>query len=150
MLVGCGGSQAIKTADGLRCPACETLRVTRIMDGDTLDSLAGRVRLYGVDTLERGEPCFYEATDRLRELAGDMVRVETGPRLTDRYDRLLYDVYTDGGDSKDAALIGEWLGVAWTRDGQHRGARPVSGLGTQGGTLPPPHPGMALTNGVLY
>ena len=35
-----------------------------------------RVRLYGVDTPERGEPCFEEATERFRELAGGRVRIE--------------------------------------------------------------------------
>jgi hypothetical protein len=31
-----------------------------------------------VDTPERGEPCHDEATQKLRELAGDSVRVERG------------------------------------------------------------------------
>lgn len=48
------------------------------------------------------------------------MRVEAGPRQSDRYDRLLGYVYTEGGASIDAALIREGLGEAWTRDGQHR------------------------------
>ena len=76
--------------------------------------------MFGVDTPERGEPCFGEATERLRGLAGSMVRVENGPRPTDRYDHLLYYLYTEGADSIDSALIREGLGEAWTRDGQHR------------------------------
>ena len=55
-----------------------------------------------------------------RRLAGDTVRKETGPRMEDRYDRLLLYTYTEGGDSIDAALIREGFGKAWTRDGQHR------------------------------
>jgi len=42
-----------------------------------------RIRLNGVDTPERGEPCFLEATERFKELAGDAVRIEHGPRLSD-------------------------------------------------------------------
>ncbi len=67
-------------------------KVTRVIDGEEL-----RIRLYGVDSPEKGEPCFEEATDRLRELAGDEVRVELGPRSQDRYGRLLYYVYTQDG-----------------------------------------------------
>ena len=60
-----------------------------MIDGDTFDSANGRIRIFGVDTPERGEPCYDEATQRLRELAGDSVRVEFGPREEDDYDRLL-------------------------------------------------------------
>lgn len=48
--------------------------------------------------------------------------VETGPRDTDRYGRLLYYVYTADGASIDATLVREGLARAWTRDGQHRKA----------------------------
>ena len=89
----------------LRCPACSTLEVSRVIDGDTFVSPAGRVRLFGVDTPERGQRCFQEATDRLRQLAGTTVRVETGPRDTDRYGRLLYYVFTaDGANRFEEAL----------------------------------------------
>lgn len=104
----------------LRCQACPTLEVSRVIDGDTFDSPVGRVRLFGVDTPERGQRCFNEATERLSQLAGTTVRVETGPRDTDRYGRLLYYVYTADGASIDAALVREGLARAWTRDGRHR------------------------------
>jgi len=113
---------ACSGATELNCPDCKLLEVTRVIDGDTFVSPAGRVRLFGVDTPERGQQCFKEATDRLSELAGTTVRVETGPRATDRYGRLLYYVYTEDGASIDAALVREGLGRAWTRDGQHRRA----------------------------
>ena len=69
-----------------------------------------RTMLYGVNTPERGEKCYKEATARLRELAGGEVRVELGPRSSDRYGRLLYYVYTQDGDSIDEILISEGLG----------------------------------------
>ena len=104
----------------LCCDDCDIISVTRIIDGDTLVSDRGRVRLYGIDTPEVGERCADDATDRLKGLAASKVRVESGPRSTDRYGRLLYYVYDVDGDSIDARLILEGLGRAWTQDGQHR------------------------------
>ena len=93
----------------------------RVIDGDTFATSGNQsVRLFGVDTPERSEPCFDEATTRLRELADGEVRVEVGPRSGDRYGRLLYYVYTQDGDSIDEILVSEALAKAWTRDGQHR------------------------------
>ena len=83
-------------------------------------SLYARIRLFGVDTPERGQPCFNQATQRFEELAGDTVRVEFGPRQEDRYGRILYYVYNNEGESIDEMLIREGLAEAWTRDGQHR------------------------------
>lgn len=104
----------------LRCLECPTLEVSQVIDGDTFVSPAGRVRLFGVDTPERGQRCFQEATERLRQLTGRTARVEAGPRDTDRYGRRLYYVYTEDGTSIDAGLVREGLARAWTRDGQHR------------------------------
>ena len=104
----------------LRCLDCAEEQVIRVIDGDTLDTTRGRIRLFGVDTQERGERCASKATDRLRELAGKTVRLEDGPRATDSFDRLLAYVYTKDGISIDETLILEGLATAWTRDGQHR------------------------------
>ena len=103
----------------LCCEDCETLTVTRVIDGDTLVSPMGRVRLYGVDTPEVGQRCADEATDRLRGLAGDTVRVEPGPRSYDQYGRLLFYLYAADGESIDEVLVSEGLAVAWRKDGKH-------------------------------
>ena len=98
--------------------------VLRVVDGDTLDVLiAGnnhRIRLFGVDTPERGERCYQEAMDRTQELSGDSVLLEAGPRKEDKYGRLLFYLYTQSGESIDTKLIQEGLATAWTRDGQYR------------------------------
>lgn len=99
----------------------ERAMVVNVIDGDTLDTSRGRVRLVGVDTPERGQRCAVEATDRLRALAGDTVRLEDGPRLIGPFGRRLAYVYTEDGASIDEALIRDGLATAWTRDGQHRG-----------------------------
>ena len=104
----------------LRCDDCNEVRVDKVIDGDTLDSPSGRGRLFGVDTPERGQPCAAEATNRLSELAGSSVRVEDGPRLSDKFGRRLAYVYTESGSSIDEILVREGLGTAWSEDGQHQ------------------------------
>ena len=70
---------------------------------------------------ERGEPCFNEATERLRELAGGTLRVGRGPRAEDRYGRSLFYVYTQYCECIDETLVRGGLALAVTWDGQHRG-----------------------------
>ena len=122
LVIGCSTTGAVlqEYETTLRCDDCPALPVERVIDGDTLDTSAGRVRLFGVDTPEWGERCFNRATRALEELAGGTVRVEVGPRLRDPNGRLLYYVYTEAGNSVDETLIREGLALAWTRDGQHR------------------------------
>lgn len=100
--------------------------VVDVVDGDTIDVVIGgmeeRVRLYGVDTPERGDRCFFEAAARTEALTRGGVLLESGPRARDRYGRLLAYVYTPDGASVDAQLIAEGLGTAWRQDGQHRDA----------------------------
>ena len=120
ILVACSPNNEPVYESRLKCPDCPFLKVSSIIDGDTFDSERGRVRLFGVDTPERGQRCYQAATHRFRELAGDVVRFQFGPRLLDRSGRLLYYVYTSAGDSIDEALIREGFGRAWRQDGQHR------------------------------
>ena len=119
-MISCGGNQPIQeyTTD-LRCPDCPALKVDRVIDGDTFVSPLGRVRLFGVDTPERGMPCFNEARQGFHDLAGHEVRVENGPRRTDPGGRLLFYLYTINGNSIEEILLRSGLARAWTRDGQH-------------------------------
>jgi endonuclease YncB( thermonuclease family) len=96
------------------------VEVTGVVDGDTIDTSIGRVRFFGVDTPERGEQCFTEATEFTRLLVGNQVRLEDGPRLEDTYGRRLAYVFGSSGNSIDVQLIAGGLAVAWTRDGQHK------------------------------
>jgi len=98
--------------------------VQRIIDGDTLEVRAAgtdiTVRLYGVDTPERDEACYQEATDRLEALAGSRVQLLPDARLTDRFGRELRYVYASDGTLIDEALVAEGYGYAWTDDGSMR------------------------------
>ncbi len=98
--------------------------VLRVIDGDTIDvRLAGveeRVRYYGIDTPERGERCFAEATERNEALVGDTVLLLPDARERDAFDRLLRYVFTEDGASVAARLIAEGLSTAWPEDGAYR------------------------------
>ncbi len=83
--------------------------VTNVIDGDTIDTTAGRVRLIGIDTPERGD-CNYEpAADELlrviAEQSDQVVLVRGGTDDTDRYDRLLRYVDTVGGRDLNLHMI---------------------------------------------
>ena len=80
--------------------ACQSQpTVTKIVDGDTLDvdrnGETVRIRLLNIDTPERGECLYQEATDRLTELAppGTRVRLEHDQEREDRYGRELAAVF---------------------------------------------------------
>ena len=55
-------TQAIGPPQLFYCPDCQLVDVFGVVDGDTIDTSIGRVRFFGVDTPERGDTCFKEAT----------------------------------------------------------------------------------------
>ena len=69
--------------------------VARVIDGDTFELSNGEtVRLLAVDTPERGQRYYGEATDLLERLVlGKEVRLEFADRRRDNYGRLLSYVY---------------------------------------------------------
>jgi len=76
----------------------EEAKVLRVIDGDTIDvEINGerqRVRYIGMNTPERNEPCFDEATQANVDLAlGKAVHLVSDVSETDRYGRLLRYVY---------------------------------------------------------
>ena len=99
-------------------------QVVKIVDGDTIDVLIGghqeRVRYYGIDTPERGQPCFQEATDRNKQLVAQAVLLLPDARERDRYGRLLRYVFDERGASIDERLIAEGFAHAWRQDGAYK------------------------------
>jgi micrococcal nuclease len=79
-------------------PAMRIALVTDVVDGDTLTIEGGsRVRLLGIDTRERGEPCYQEAKDFLKELVEmKEIGLEADAEDKDRYGRLLRHVWLNG------------------------------------------------------
>jgi len=99
-------------------------RVEEVLDGDTIDVILDgrltRVRYYGVDTPERGDRCFREATDRNESLVGGRVLLLPDARDEDAFGRELRYVFTREGVSVDATLVAEGFGQAWRQDGRYR------------------------------
>jgi micrococcal nuclease len=89
-------------------------RVTRIIDGDTLEVLTAdneklKVRLEGIDTPERDQPFGDSATLHLTKLAHDKPCVLVSSSK-DQYGRTLADVLVDG---KSLNLQMVEAGLAW-------------------------------------
>lgn len=105
-----------------------TTTVTGIIDGDTIDTAEGRVRVIGIDTPERGECGYEQATQNAAAI------VPVGSRVTltavaskddtDMYDRLLRYVTASDGTDLGVAQIQDQLADARydSRDGY--GAHP--------------------------
>lgn len=80
----------------------ETGVVTKVVDGDTIwVAGAGKVRLVGMDTPERGQCGFEQATDHLEALlmGREVTLSYDGRDDRDRYGRLLRYVDVDGVDA---------------------------------------------------
>ena len=95
--------------------AAAALRVTRVIDGDTVDVCCpeARVRLLGIDAPERGEPHSDEATGMVERLAqGQPIRLEKCEEEADRYDRLLRHVFA-GGTHVNVRLVEAGLARAY-------------------------------------
>ena len=110
---------------GFSLESLESATVTDVIDGDTIVvQLRGQVatiRYFGVNTPERGERCFREATDRNELLIEEgTVLLLPDVRTTDRFGRLLRYVFLEDGTSVDATLVAEGFGLAWRDDGRYR------------------------------
>ena len=71
----------------------DNVRASHIVDGDTFYL---SVRLIGIDSPERNEDLYREASDYLRELLrGRRVRIEQDEEQLDRYGRILGYVYVE-------------------------------------------------------
>ena len=68
--------------------------VTKVIDGDTVIVEGERVRLAGIDTDERGYPCYHDAKKKMETLVlGKEVKLERAERNKDQYGRLLRYLY---------------------------------------------------------
>ena len=84
-------------------------KVTRVIDGDTIELETGeRIRYIGMDTPERGEPFFDEATEFNSYLVlNKTIRIQYGKEKLDRYDRTLAYVYVPVGNGE--IFVNAWI-----------------------------------------
>jgi endonuclease YncB( thermonuclease family) len=93
----------------------QTAEVDYVYDGDTIDVILDgreyRLRYIGVDTPEREEPFYQEASDFNRELVeGQAVILVKDVSETDQYGRLLRYVYLPDGTFVNAEIIRNGMG----------------------------------------
>ena len=99
----------------LSCTSREQVgQVVKVIDGDTFDLKSGeekiRVRLFGIDSPERGQAFNVKAKEFTAGLiAGKDVRVVI--RNKDRYGRFVGDVYLADGEYVNAEIVR--AGYAW-------------------------------------
>lgn len=113
---GCGQSRCAEIlsryqlGDHQTCGPAGAL-VTRVVDGDTVELEGGsRVRYIGVNTPERGEDYYQEATELNRQrVEGKRVELVYDQECTDRYGRLLAYVCDPGGEMVNEALVSACL-----------------------------------------
>ena len=88
-IAGCGEDKSAATGS--------EFKVERVIDGDTIILDDGRtVRYIGIDTPERGDPYYDEATEANHRLVdGKEAKLELGEEEKDHYGRTLAYVYVD-------------------------------------------------------
>ena len=116
---------ALALPPGVTLDGLERAEVAEIVDGDTItakleDGRTLPIRYFGIDTPERGDRCFREATDRNEQLIGDTVLLLPDQRLEDSNGRLLRYIFLEDGTSVDATLVAEGFAEAWRADGYYR------------------------------
>jgi endonuclease YncB( thermonuclease family) len=89
----------------------------RVIDGDTIKLQSGEtIRYLGIDTPEKGEPLFDEATELNRSLlAGKSIVFESDITDKDRYGRLLRYVFADD-ICVNLELVRNGLSLAYNED----------------------------------
>ena len=123
ILAGCGSAPTLESCDDVArattrggaesSVSSRGVLVQRVIDGDTVVLADGeRVRYIGMDTPERGEPFFDEATEYNRRLVeGQRVGLLKDQSETDRFGRLLRYVFA-GDILVNADLVREGLAEA--------------------------------------
>jgi micrococcal nuclease len=76
----------------------ETATVAHVVDGDTIELTDGRrVRYIGINTPERDQPYYQEATEANRQLVdGKDVQLECDQETFDKYGRTLAYIWVEG------------------------------------------------------
>jgi endonuclease YncB( thermonuclease family) len=77
----------------------KTVQLAYVIDGDTIRTNLGTVRLVGIDTPEKGEPGYEEAKLVLTLLLDGKITLVQDVNYYDKYHRMLRYVLVDGEDA---------------------------------------------------
>jgi len=104
--------------------------VAKVIDGDSVELRGGdRVRLLAIDTPEKGQPLYEEATRLLDSLAvGKLARLEYSKRRRDRYGRLLAYVYLEDSVFVNERIIESGMGNLYLWEDNELGSPVISEL----------------------
>lgn len=72
----------------------EAVNISEVIDGDTVNSEIGKIRLLGINTPERRMPFYSEAKNFTMQILGKKVEIEN--RGKDKYDRILAYIFLNG------------------------------------------------------
>lgn len=94
--------------------SAQTGKVVAVKDGDTIEMMMGkkaiRIRLFGVDSPEKGQPFGEKARQYTADLCyGKVVRLQQKDK--DQYGRIVGEIFLPDGSSLNARLIA--AGFAW-------------------------------------
>lgn len=100
------------------------IKVTKVVDGDSLRSGPLKIRLHGIDAPERKQtcrtaggvewPCGTAATDTMKTIIGTTPQLACTLIDVDRYGRLVMRCRADGADIAET-LVAEGLALAYRR-----------------------------------
>ena len=112
-LIGGEGENNVSCLDIPSLPDNSIKMVTKVIDGDTIIIEGGQsVRIIGIDTDERGYPCYDVAKNRLEELVlNKEVRLEKSVEDLDQYCRYLRYILLDNKNI-GLQMVSEGLAVA--------------------------------------
>lgn len=135
---------------GTTAPPADAVTFVAVIDGDTIETSAGKVRIIGIDAPERGQCGQNEASAALSSVLapGDPVTLDRPPGQNDRdgYGRLIRYVVTTAGI--DLGLLQLQAGnavarydsidgyPAHPREGEYRAAQ-IASLGADGAVMTP-------------
>jgi len=94
----------------------EEVFVERVIDGDTISTDIGDIRLLGINTPERGQAYYDEAKDFLKEIENKSVLVLRDIEDIDKYDRKLRYVYHEDR-IMNIEILEKGLGTSFMLDG---------------------------------
>src|SRR3989344_9380912 len=84
------GYQITITGQAIRT---EKITMLKVIDGDTIDTTIGKIRLLGINTPEKKQKGYEEALVFLKQYEGKEIIIERGRENKDKYKRLLRYVF---------------------------------------------------------